>query len=671
LSADGETRHRLAERVDEAYLAVRIKKSEGKGADWACASVQLAEALTALASEEEDREAFGRYEQAINAYNQALEVLTAEAHLSKWGEAVVSFARALRSYAAREGGHMSLLRLDHADDLLGDVIAAMPEGKGQFDCAMLHIELAYVCRTKATIDREEKRLGHLHEAVAHFKQAVKILRTKESFDNWAIAVVGQATTWRDIAALNRHNAMPVLLKARDALKAVLSYYTAKTHPVDWVFSNFEYGRIWLRIALLREGEPACEAAKEAVSALRVALSFIVMENAPDLWLRLRTELALALTTLASVSETDEAFRAVEEAAGHYRILSGWYEEHGDAIGFAMMQANLGKELDKLAGLSDGGEALAIKMQAVSALRKSVPPLMEQELPDEWLTNMFELAASLHGLLQHHELPEIVSLREEAVSVHRKCIKHMDVEKNPAACAMLQGWLGQTLAALGERDDSESGLARLREAELCFRQALSLRHEREDSGDFIRLENNLGHLFYSLARRSGEAQARDYCDQALRSIMRARDLADIELNPEEWCSIQSNYAMVLLHRIRRNLSTNITQDCELGAQAFRSCIEIADKHIGIVSQLFLRRNLAMLLSLWARHVEPAEAYAHLCQSHGLLIEIRNKINEHQLKNMEDVVEECDIEEIETALENCRPRKPLERLLAWLFRGRSLR
>jgi len=665
LSADGETRYRLSERVDEAYLALRIKKSEGKDA-WASASVQLAEALTALAGEEEDREAFERYEQAIHAYNQALEVFTAEENLSAWGEAIVSFARALRSYAAREGGHTSLMRLDHATRLLGDVIEAIPEKKGLFDCAMLHIELAHVCRTKATIDREEKRLDHLYATLKHFEEAARILRLKENFDNWAIAVIGQAITWRDIAPFQRHDPLPALNRAADLLKTVLNYYSPQNQPMDWVFSTYEYGKVWLRIAYLSQGEAVLEAAAKAISSLRLVIDHVVAENAPDLWVRSRTDLAQILTLLASsVSEKEEAIKAIEEAVGLYRILIRWYEDLGDAIGVAMTQANLGKELGKLATLVDSGKSFAIRMQATAALRKSVPSILEQELPDEWLTHMFELAAALNSLTHYYELPDPDDVREEMVTVCRQTIKHMNTKINPVAGAMIQGWLGSALTSLGEEDDTELGLARLREAELCFRQALSLRAEQEDVGDFVRLENNLGHLFYILARRLPDAQAKDYCDQALRSISRAKDLSDVERNPVEWCNVQSNYAMVLLHRIRRNLSPDILEDCQQSSQAFLNCLDIFEKHMGLIPQLFLQRNLALLFSLWARLVSPREAYLLYLQAHELLIDIRDKIKTHKLENMDDVVEESDMEDLETALENCRPRKPLERLLAWLF------
>jgi len=665
LSADGEMRQRLAERVDEAYLALKIQKSKGKTTGWASASVQLAEALTALAVEEDDRDAFDRYEQAITAYTQALEVFDREDHLSEWGGAVVSFARALRSYASRESGHMSLLRLDQAKRLLGEVIEAMPKEKGLFDCAMLYIELAYVCRTKANIDRENKRLDHLQAAATNFEKAAQILRRKESFDNWAIAVVGQATSWRDIAALERSEGMEALVRARDLLKTVLNYYSPKTHPVDWIFSNFEYGRIWLRIAIQSQGEACYEAANQAIGAFRCALKTIMPEHAPDLWLRLNTELALALSTLASVSEADEAVRSVEEASDLYRLLSGWYEAQGDIIGMAMMQANLGKELGKLAGLVGSREETHYRMQAISALRRSVPAFLEQEMPDEWLTNMFELCAALHSLTYHHELAEAEKLREEAVGIYRATLKHMDGEKNPAACAMVQSWLGLALSVLGENDESEAGLNRLREAELCFRLALSLRNEREDVGDFIRLENNLAHLFYTLARRCPDEQAKDYADQALRSILRAKSLVDPQHHPAEWCNVQSNYAMITLHRIRRGLTQTPLEECEQSAQAFRTSIETADEQISLVSKLFLRRNLALLLSLWARLVPEEEAYALYGQALDLLQEIEDMLEKHDIKDMEDLVLETDREEMMAAREKCRPRRPLERLLAWLF------
>jgi len=664
LSADGDTRQRLSERIDEAYLTVRMQKSKGKTADWASAKIQLAEALTALAGEEEDREAFDRYEQAIAAYNQALEVLDAQEHLGEWGGAIVSFARTLRNYAAREGGHMSLVRLDHAEDLLNKVIDAIPEDKGLFDCAMLHIELAYVCRTQASIDREETRLGHLHAAAAHFKQAAQILRMKENFDNWAVAIVGQATAWRDIAAIKRGDVLPDLYRARDLLGSVLNYYTAKTHPMDWMFSHFEYGRIWLRIALADQGKNCYEAAAQAISALRTAIDAIIIENTPDLWPRFHGELALALTTFASVSEDEEAIRSVGQAVEIYRMLSGWYEGHGDRIGAVMMQANLGKELGKLAGLVADRESLDYRWQAVEALRRATPPFMEEILPDEWLTNMFELGAALHSLTHYHEPDDVEALREEAVSVYRRALKNMDEEKNPTACAIVQNWLGLALSTLGEQDDSEEGTSRLREAELCFRRALTLRDEGQDSSDFIRLESNLGHLFYTLARRSDEAQARDYCDQALRSLSRAQKLVDRERAPLEWCNIQSNYAMILLHRVRRDLAPDRQAECERAAAIFRQTIEVADAHAGPVPPLFLRRNLALLLSNWGKLVTPKLAWPLHSEALALLQDIRTRIREQGLKNMEDLVNDEDIEEMEAELEACRPRTLRERLLAWL-------
>jgi len=670
LSADGETRQRLNERIDEAYLTVRMQKSIGKTAEWASAKIELAEALTALAGEEEDREAFDRYEQAIAAYNQALEILDAQEHLGEWGGAIVSFARALRSYAAREGGHMSLLRLDHAKNLLSDVIAAIPEKKGLFDCAMLHIELAHVCRTQANIDRDEKRLGHLQAAATHFNQAAQILRLKENFDNWAVAVVGQATVWRDIAAIKHSDSLSALQRARDLLKTVLSYYTPKTHPIDWVFSNFEYGRIWLRLALSQQDEACYEAAGQAISALRTALGSVVMENAPDLWLRLNTELALALTTLASVSENDEAIRAFREAADIYRFVSGWYEEQGDKVGAAMMQANLGKELSKLADLTDNQKSLEYKRQAVEALRRSTSHFLKEILPGEWLINMFELAAAMHDLIHYYNPDDINTLREEAIRIYRQTFKNMDEERNSSACTAIQNWLGLALFALGQSDDGEEGLARLREAELCFRHALSLHDGSQDSKEFIRLENNLARLLYKLARRSDDAQAKDYCNQALHLFSHIRDfmtknLIDNQSAPMELCDVYSNYAMVLLHRISREFSYRPLEDCEHAATAFRQAIAIADEHSGQESPLFLRRDLAMVLFICASRATPKQSWLLYNEALTLLQEIHERVLERGINPVEDLISDADIEEIKSKLKAARLRKPLKRILAWLF------
>lgn len=657
---DGETRARLKEKVEEADLALALQTEDGKTPEWALANIELAEALTALAAEEEDRIAFPRYEQAINAYEHALEVYTAEDHLGEWGGTAVSFARTLRTYSLREGGHMSLLRLERARKLIENVIAALPKDQAQFDQAMLNVELGYIYRTFADTDRRDKRLDHLRNTVVSFESAARIFQNKERFDNWAVAVVGQATAWREIAQMEISEPLHALYRSADLLKSALNYYDRDAHPVDWMFSHFEYGRTFLQIASHSDGERRKDAASAAVDAMRIALKALSPQNAPELWLRLRTDLAVALSSLAQAGDPQNAAALLEEAAAIYKMAAAHYEEREDGIGAAVMHANFGKELLALANLTGGRESQAYRFQAIDALRKSISPLLEKERHNDWVSNLIELGTAFHAAANNDETKGRFALYEEAVEVYRQSLTRINSVKEPELAAKLQSWMGLALAYLGENDESETGLRYLKESELAFRLALKFYSNKKDSLDFIRLESNLGNLFYTLARRSDNEEGAIYSGHARKSMILAISHIDKDKTPGEWATAQANLALILKHSIERGFSSDFADDCDTALTAFREALGAQTHDSENLETIALRRNLAALLVRRAEETPSASALKNLEEALGLVTKIRDWAKDIGHNDIVDETEQ-EIINLQAAIELHRPRSFFRKLL----------
>jgi len=593
-------RARLKEKVEEADLALALKIQDGKSPQWAAANVEFADALYALATEEDDRTAFTCYQQAITAYEEALNIYTDADHPDEWSSTTVSLAKTLRTYAVREGGDMGRLRLERARQLVEDVIQIVHDTKNIADHAVLYVELAHICRACADTDRSDKRRAHLEETIAAFAQAAKIFKSKEQFDHWVVTLVGQATAWREISELAGAELPAALYHAADLFKSALNYYTRESHPFDWIYVHFEYGRTFLRIALASQDQHRHDAASAAVDALRIATDSTSRQDAPDLWLRLRMKLALALSCLAQCPQTKNSFRLLEEATKIYKSAAGYYEEKEKPVDFALMQGNLGKSLIALAATIQGEESQTCRLKAIDALRKSVTPALKNERRQEWITNFIELGTAFHLTANHDQTEKRFSLYEEAVEIYREALSLIARDNEPNLRARLQSWVGLALAYLGENDESDAGLRRLKESELAFRLALTHHEEKGDSPEYARLKSNIGNLFYTIARRSNDQEAAVYLRDARQTMLQAIKNLDARFFPAEWSTAQWNYGLVLKHAILRGLSDHVEKDYDEAAAAFKQALSCQSSGNDPLSCFSIKRALASLLLMRAKN-----------------------------------------------------------------------
>jgi len=700
LSSGGEMRSRLQERVEEADLTLTLHGRAGKTPKWAEANIERAEALIALAAQEEGGDAFSCYDQAIEAYEQALEVYTPQSYLGEWGGVIVSLVRALRTYAAREGGHMGLLRLTRGKKLLDTVIGAMPEGRGQFDRAMLMIEQAHICRVRCDIDRVSEREGHLHDAIACFEEAARILRLKENFDNWATAIIGQAMAWRELAALagtgagDASDILSALLRSVELFRAAANYYSPERGLDDWVFCHFEQGRTLLRLARVVGGEACRQAAEEAVVCFKKALEHIRQEYTPELWMRCHIDMAFSFIKLEAFGSKRQVITLIEEEIAIFRMASDYYAAQAETATFCVMVSSLGQKLLQLADLKGAEEGRHLRLQALDALRHSVCDELKNIAPDDWLSHIVDLGIALHNVATHQDSRQRGELSDEAVRVYRRALQYIDEQNNDNASALLRNRLGRLLTILGEDDDSQAGFMRLEEAHACFRQAVgyydAMMQQWEKGGepnertekivlDLIRFKNNFASLLYALAQRLDDAQAQDYLSQAFLLLSHVLELVKTRCATSEWYEAYALYGRVFKHRLQRGFIEDRPAQCELAAAVLREALdEVKARDVASdegedrdearanssnLSRLILCRHLADIVYMWGRMLPKAAARPLLDEAHDLIVQLHDWAEQ---SGFDDVIQssEEELKSLETLRDSYRRGWMWRRLWSWL-------
>jgi len=702
LSSGEEMRSRLQERVEEADLTLTLQGRARKTVKWAQAHVERAEALVALAAQEEGGDAFSCYEQAIEAYEQALEIYTPDSYLGEWGGVIVCLVRALRAYAAREGGHMGLLHLVRGKKLLDTVIAAMPEGRGQFDRAMLMMEQAHICRVRGDIDRLSERTDHLHNAIACFEEAARILRIKENFDNWAAAIVGQACTWREVASLQEEpsNILSALLRSVELFKAAANYYSPGRGIDDWVFCHVEQGRTLLRLARIMEGEACRRTAEEAVFCFKKALEYIRQEHTPELWMRCHIDMAFSFIKLEAFADRRQLVNLIEEEVAIFRMAGDYYGAQAETVTFCVMASSLGQKLLQLADLQQVEEGRHLRLQALEALRHSVCDELKNIAPDDWLSHIVDLGIALHNVATHQSSRQRDELSDEAIRVYRRALQYIDENNNDNASALLRHRLGRLLTILGEDDDSQAGLRRLEEAHSCFCQAIGYydaiaqqgeKGEQPDERtdkivlDFVRFKNSFAALLYILAQRVDDAQAQHYLTQALSLLSHVMELVKTRCATPEWYEVYTLYGRIFKHRLQRDFIEDRPAECELAAAVLREALERMkngdivssdtnplDERQGKsnnLSRLILCRHLADIVYMWGRMLPKARARPLFDEVHALIVQLHDWAEQ---SGFDDVVQSSsqELNTIESMQDSCRPGWMWRRLWSW-FRSWKIR
>lgn len=662
---DGDIQNKLQERVEEADNALALHSHAPKTVQWAAANFELASALAALATNSDDRSAFDYYIKAIEIFEVSLKFYKKNTHLkSEYQETIVAIARTIGAYTQRESGDNSRLALIRAKKLLLQFIDEQTSNADLFNKAVILVELGKLHRIHAELIISEEKNTILKEAINAFKKAAQIFQTKEKFENWAEAVLGEAIAWREISTLNIEEPLKALLHSVEMLKTVLNYYSAENHPIEWFYGHLEYGRAFFRIALLNENEKRRDAASAAVDAMGIALQTNSSEINPQIILRLRIELAFALSTYAQTLEPAAAIKNLKTAINIYNDLIAEFKQDGDIYKLALMQGNRGRELLTIANLyhSQGNEneCLHCYEQAIEVFRQNITDQLKRIDESQWLANKIDIAKALYNYANHLNGKKRIDTHLEAIEIYRTILTSVDNDRS------LTGWrlkvelafnlshyvhnynpdnseallqettaiyqkalkyhkeigkhfdpfvieaiLGKDLITLATFSDGKEGQSLRFQAIDILRQCISPTLEAQNFDQWLSIIMDLGMAFYANANNDDSTKRFALYEETIEIFRQILQKINHEENSELAAQMQNCIALSLASIGESDQSDKGLQQLKEAELAFRLALQMAEKRDNEIELMRIESNIANLLYTLARRSvgEEAKSYSH--------------------------------------------------------------
>ena len=502
MALDSDSKKTLRQKVEDADLALSLKQRAKNDTSWAEAQIELSEALLALAdAEENEDDALTHYSEAASGFEKALQVFTRKSNFTRWGGIVVSYVRCLRNYSLREGGEIAVLRLKRGLSMLDQVYKALPKKKGAFDRALILTEKGHVYRALSDIDLARPRAERLKLAMKAFDEAIAILREKENFHYWSLAVSASALVAAELARIEPAEKVRGYLElAIERFETALVFFSGDDAPQDLSYVYFEMGRALMQLATINS--PAnVDLLEKTLIAFEKASDALNEDSGTQALFRLQSETALALSLLAQQKDRESAIVLLEKSVALYRSNIALIKDQNEALGLAIAYGNLGKDLTQLANLAASPSVeLEKRYEAISALRNAIGKEIKLVRPLDWLSFFIELGAALQAAA-NVEVPEKRGqLLQEAVKFYNEVLETIKGQKNDKLVNRILQWRALARARLGEDEKSRQGLIWLKQAELDFRLAISKLDLEKDKSDLFRLYSNLAHVLYSMARR---------------------------------------------------------------------------------------------------------------------------------------------------------------------------
>lgn len=627
-----DIRERLKEKVEEADFSLVLKKREDDPIGWAKITLELAEALSELADIEDDAAAFPFYHDAVLAFEGALNVLRSHEHFSRRAALTLRLIRTLRNYGTREGGENGLIHLHHGLRLSERLSHELSMPEHSYDKAVADVERGLLYRALADIDRQEKRQAHLQNAAKILWKAAGNLRAKEQFKEWAFALMALGLSLGELSRFeNDEDASKSLKTAIDAFKSATAFYRPDEHPHDWALAQFEMGRSYIMLARKGEEEKAAQAALHAVEAFKLVLSMDEAVLGEEHFIRAQTDLAQTLSLLAT-SYPDKAPKdAIYDAIVLYRSNLTHERMQQDLIATALTQGALGRILAAYGLVKGGKDGIAMRLEAVTALKKSVGTELKQLHPQEWLNNLIELATTLHSLADEGPREARSEKLEEVAALYDTICNLVSKEREPALWAHLQQWQALAFAHLGEDDPTTRGMQRMKLAELGFRQALTVVIVHDEKEKYQQLQNNLGHLLYAISQRDECTNPVSFLTAAAGAMEALQKSIDENAQRPSWLMARLHLALILW---RRGVvkSPNGQEDFADADELFTETSQ--ELEIPPVDALELKSNHAGLLIDWGESDLTRLGLQRLKKARALFSEIAATAQKSNLQDVEN-------------------------------------
>lgn len=620
MALDSDTKKTLRQKVEDADLALSLKRRTENDALWADAHIDLSEALLALADAEESKDdALGYYSEAVLGFEKALQVFTRRSNFVRWGGVVVSYVRCLRNYALREGGEIAVLRLKRGLTLLEEVCKALPKKEGEFDRALILTEKGHVYRALADTGLLREREDSLVAAMEAFNAAIVILREKENFHYWSLAVSASALVAAELARIVPRDKMRETLElAIERFETALVFFN-DNHSQDLSYIHFEMARAFMQLATL-DSPNAVDLIEKALKIFENSRESLTADVDNHVLIRLQNETAAALSLLAQQKKGKAAVELLEKSVALYQNNISLLQ--GDNTAVAISYGNMGKDLTKLANLAlVSSEELKKRYQAISALRQAVNEDVKHLHPLEWLSYFIELSVALQAAANLEVAEKRSELLRESVKLYGEALKVINGQQNEKLVNKIMQWRALAHAHLGKDEKSHQGLIWLKQAELDFRMAIAKLDYKINKTELFRLYTNLAHVLYVMARRKDSDKPVDLLNSANEAIETALAIIGEDKldNENERLDAHSHHALILWRMGTFGGTREAFRKSQIIYEMLLEKPKIKDNALDSSK---LKNSYVFMLKDWAEKTEPKEASALLKKATDLAQQLRD-------------------------------------------------
>ena len=328
------------------------------------------------------------------------------------GKAITDCKRLARLHIALGKVLMSLGEWERGPERFEQAIVAFNAAMEEFTRERAPIQWAQTQRDLGgaleSLGDRRNSTEHLEQAVAAYKKALEELTQKRMPREWARTRTMLGGVLIDLG--NRQKSIDCIKQALAVYNTALEEFTREQAPVDWAILQQNIGIGLIRLATL---ERSVEPLQQAVATHHAALEELTRERAPLYWARTQNSLGVALLNLGE-EESEEGYLK-QAVAAHHAALEEFTHERAP-VDWAITQRNLGEALLKLGERKN--DSMYIE-QAVSAFSASLKEFTRERSLGEWAMTQAYLGEALLGLGERQNsmelLEQAVALLEQAAT----------------------------------------------------------------------------------------------------------------------------------------------------------------------------------------------------------------------------------------------------------------
>ena len=300
--------------------------------------------------------------QAVEAYDQALEVRTREALPQDWAMTLNNKGNALSVLGERGESEEAAKALTRAVDAFDQALEVYTRDALPQDWAMTLTNKGDTLRVLGQLSQGEPATRALTQAVDAFDQALEV-RTRDGLPQyWAATLTNKGNALQELG--NRMKGGPAaqaLTRAVEAYDQALEVYTRDALPQYWATTLNNKGGALMTLGERMEGEEGTRALTQAVESYDQALAVRTRQTLPQDWASTLTNKGIALHRLGQRREGELGVQTLTRAIEVYDQGPGRLHR-----GPLLLSARIGHKESREGSTAAGADAASIAaIEAVS------------------------------------------------------------------------------------------------------------------------------------------------------------------------------------------------------------------------------------------------------------------------------------------------------------------